>query len=77
MGFFKGFQLREKLRMEFRAEMYNIFNHTQLYSVDGNISNGGQLIYNGSTAVGSTGTFGKAQKAREPRQFQFALKFLF
>jgi hypothetical protein len=63
MGFFKGFQLRERLRMEFRSEMYNIFNHTQLYSVDGNISDGP--------------TFGLAQKARDPRQFQFALKFLF
>lgn len=63
MGFFKGFQLRERLRMEFRTEMYNVFNHTQLYSVDGNISDGP--------------TFGVAQKAREPRQFQFALKFLF
>jgi hypothetical protein len=77
MGFFKGFQLHEKLRMEFRAEMYNIFNHTQLYSVDGDISDGGSLIYNGSTPIGSTGTFGQALKARDPRQFQFALKFLF
>jgi len=57
--------------------MYNIFNHTQLYSVDGDISDGGSLIYNGSTPIGSTGTFGQALKARDPRQFQFALKFLF
>lgn len=63
MGFFKGFQLREKLRMEFRTEVYNIFNHAQFYSVDGNISDGS--------------TFGLAQKVREPRLFQFALKFLF
>jgi Carboxypeptidase regulatory-like domain len=63
MGFFKGFQLREKLRMEFRTEIYNVFNHAQFYSVDGNISDGS--------------TFGLAQKVREPRLFQFALKFLF
>jgi hypothetical protein len=63
MGFFKGFQLRERLRMEFRTEIYNIFNHAQFYSVDGNISDGA--------------TFGLAQKVREPRLFQFALKFLF
>jgi Carboxypeptidase regulatory-like domain len=62
-GFFKGFQLKERLRMEFRAELYNIWNHAQFYSVDGNISDGP--------------TFGLAQKVRDPRQVQFALKFLF
>ncbi len=62
-GFFKGFQLKEQLRMEFRAELYNIWNHAQFYSVDGNISDGP--------------TFGLAQKVRDPRQVQFALKFLF
>ena len=63
VGVFKGFQLREKLRMEFRGELYNIWNHTQFYSVDGNISDGS--------------TFGLAQKVRDPRQVQFALKFVF
>jgi outer membrane receptor protein involved in Fe transport len=62
-GLFKGFALTERLRAEFRAEFYNLFNHTQLYSVDGNISDGS--------------TFGLAQKAREPREIQFALKFIF
>jgi Carboxypeptidase regulatory-like domain len=64
MGFFKGFNLGEKLRAEFRTEIYNVWNHTQLYSVDGNISDIG-------------GTFGQALHAREPREIQFALKFLF
>ena len=63
MGFFKGFQLKERLQMQFRAELYNIWNHAQFYSVDGNISDGP--------------TFGLAQKVRDPRQVQFALKFLF
>jgi len=62
-GLFKGFALTERLRAEFRAEFYNLFNHTQLYSVDGNISDGS--------------TFGLAQKARDPREVQFGLKFLF
>jgi hypothetical protein len=64
MGFFKDFQLREHFRMEFRGEFYNVFNHTQLYDVDGNISD-----------LGST--FGQALKFRDPREVQFALKFLF
>jgi hypothetical protein len=62
-GLFKGFSLTERLRAEFRAEFYNLFNHTQLYSVDGNISDGS--------------SFGLAQRAREPREIQFALKFIF
>jgi Carboxypeptidase regulatory-like domain len=63
MGVFKAFQLSERLRMEFRTEIYNVFNHAQFYNVDGNISDGP--------------TFGLAQKVREPRLFQFALKFVF
>jgi len=63
MGFFKGFQLKERLQMQFRAELYNIWNHAQFYSVDGNISDGP--------------TFGLAQRVRGPRTVQFALKFLF
>jgi hypothetical protein len=71
-GIFKGFQLREKLRMEFRGEIYNIWNHSQFYSVDGNISD------IGSAANGyRDGTFGQAQKVRDPRLVQFGLKFIF
>jgi hypothetical protein len=60
---FKGFKLTERLGMEFRTEFYNLFNHTQLYSVDGNISDGPD--------------FGKALKFRDPREIQFALKLVF
>lgn len=63
MGFVKDTPLGERVRMEFRTEIYNVFNHAQFYSVDGNISDGS--------------TFGLAQKAREPRLFQFAVKFAF
>jgi hypothetical protein len=78
LGVFKAFQLREKLRMEFRGELYNLWNHAQFYSVDGNISDSGTLQYGpGGNVIGSTGTFGLAQKVRDPRLVQFGLKFLF
>ncbi len=77
MGFFKGFQLTERLRMEFRGEFYNIWNHTQFYSVDGNISDNGTPYTNSAGYVSNTGTFGLAQKVRDPRQLQFGLKFAF
>jgi hypothetical protein len=79
MGFFKSFQLKERLRMEFRAEIYNIWNHAQFYSVDGDISNLGTLTTNadGQVTGEQGGTFGLAQKVRDPRLVQFGLKFLF
>jgi len=64
MGVFKGFPVGEKLRLEFRTEIYNAFNHAQFYSIDGNSGNAGT-------------TFGQPQKVRDPRLLQFALKIIF
>ncbi|MBZ5696248.1 MAG: carboxypeptidase regulatory-like domain-containing protein [Acidobacteriia bacterium] len=53
----------ERWSTEFRAEFYNLWNHTQFANPDGNFSDT---------------TFGQIQKTREdPRVIQFALKFLF
>jgi len=62
MGLFKGTPINEKLRLEFRTEIYNVFNHSQFYGVDGGSSNT---------------TFGQPQKVRDPRLLQFALKLIF
>jgi hypothetical protein len=64
MSFSKQTPLTEKLRMEFRADIFNMWNHAQFYSVDGNVSNQG-------------GTFGQPLHIRDPRLVQFALKFRF
>ena len=64
LGIFKDTQVGEKLRVEFRTEIYNAFNHAQFYSIDGNSGNAGT-------------TFGQPQKVRDPRLIQFALKLLF
>jgi len=61
-GVFKTTPVNEKLRLEFRTEIFNIFNHTQFYGVDGGTSNT---------------TFGQPQKIRDPRLVQFALKLIF
>ena len=53
----------ETKHFEFRAEFFNIFNHTQFLNPDGNISDGAD--------------FGKVKRTRDPRQMQFALKFAF
>jgi hypothetical protein len=64
MSFSKQTWFGERLQMEFRADLFNIWNHAQFYTVDGNISNQG-------------GTFGQVLHVRDPRLAQFALKFKF
>jgi hypothetical protein len=63
-GLFKETPIGEKMHLEFRTEIFNIFNHAQFFSVDGNSGNQGS-------------TFGQPQKVRDPRLFQFALKLVF
>ena len=67
---FKNFPIREKARLQFRAEMYNVFNHTQWSGVDNNArfdAAGNQV----------NGQFGQITSARLERQLQFALRFEF
>src|SRR5260370_27515741 len=59
----KTISLSETKRVDFRAEFFNIFNHTQFFNPDGNTSDGQQ--------------FGQVGQARDPRLLQFALKFFF
>jgi hypothetical protein len=59
----KTIPLSETRRIDFRAEFFNIFNHTQFFNPDGNTSDGGQ--------------FGQITQVRDPRLVQFALKFFF
>jgi hypothetical protein len=64
MSFMKETRLGERWQMEFRGDIFNVWNHAQFYSVDGNVSNTGS-------------TFGQVQHVRDPRLVQFALKFRF
>ena len=59
----KNIPLTEQKYMEFRAEFFNLFNHTQFYNPDGNSSDGSQ--------------FGQVTQAKDPRLVQFALKLFF
>jgi hypothetical protein len=59
----KNIALSETRHFEFRAEFFNLFNHTQFYNPDGNSTDGSQ--------------FGQVTQAKDPRLTQFALKFYF
>ncbi|MGH9903777.1 MAG: TonB-dependent receptor, partial [Pyrinomonadaceae bacterium] len=63
MSLFKNIRLTEDVRLQFRAEAFNIFNRVNLYLPSANLSN----------AVG----FGRSSAAFDPRQLQFALKLMF
>jgi Carboxypeptidase regulatory-like domain len=60
----KKISLTEDKYFQFRAEIFNIFNHTNFYNPDGNFSDGPT-------------EFGKITEAQDPRLVQFALKFYF
>jgi hypothetical protein len=64
MALYKDFHIREWGTVEFRAEAFNIFNHTNF--------NGSGI----STGLGA-GNFGQATTALDPRIMEFALRFQF
>ncbi len=59
---FKNTKVKERLNVQFRAEMFNLFNRVNLFIPDGNLG---------------SPTFGRSTAAFPARQIQFGLKFLF
>jgi hypothetical protein len=60
----KKIALSEARYLQFRAEIFNVFNHTNYSNPDGGFSDGPT-------------SFGKIASAGDPRLLQFALKFFF
>ncbi|HXN18426.1 MAG TPA: TonB-dependent receptor [Candidatus Binatus sp.] len=71
MSFIKEFPVHEQMHFEFRAELFNIWNHPNLTFADEMTTN-----ENFSTERG-TSQFGFPTASRAPRLIQFALKFYF
>jgi hypothetical protein len=67
---FKTFRFKEKVRVQFRAEAYNTFNHTNFNAVDTTIQ------YNAS-GVNTRSSTANITSARDPRYMQFALRINF
>jgi hypothetical protein len=62
MAFYKDFHVKERHTFQFRAELFNIFNHTNFSGVQ--------------TAFGA-GNFGQVTSALDPRIAEFALRYQF
>jgi hypothetical protein len=69
MGLFKNFAVREDMHFEFRAEAFNIFNHTQWSGINNSACYGSSFCSNNS--------FLTASSAHNARILQFAGKFVF
>ncbi len=67
---FKNFPIREQMKLQFRCELYNAFNHTQFSTVD----NTARFDAQGNQTNSRLGEF---TAARNPRFVQFALRFTF
>jgi hypothetical protein len=64
---FKNFNIRERARLQFRSEFFNILNHQNLGRPNASIANA-----NGNAQAGQINTI-----AGNPRQIQLALKLIF
>ncbi|HKS95918.1 MAG TPA: hypothetical protein VJV74_07255, partial [Terriglobia bacterium] len=59
---FKKIPMGERFSMQFRAEIFNLFNHANLYPPVSNLSDA---------------SYGLVQQAFDPREIQFGLKLIF
>jgi hypothetical protein len=66
LAFHKNTGITENTHMEFRAEFFNAFNHTQFLNPCGN-----------TAGCNDGSTYGKVSQARNPRLVQLALKYIF
>jgi hypothetical protein len=74
LALLKDTRFKENLDLQFRAEFFNIFNHTNL-GLPSAGQGGGALYAAGAVPIGSAGQI--TSQNGTPRQIQFALKFTF
>ncbi len=70
LSFVKNFPIREPMRLQFRLEMYNAFNHTQFSGVN-------TTAQFDATGKQVSTTFGQYTSTRLPRQMQLSLRLTF
>jgi len=72
VAIFKNFPLHgERTRLQFRAEFYNFFNHTQFSGLDASTR------FDPTTGAQTNARFGEFTASRTPRIGQLALRLYF
>jgi len=81
LSLYKNFRFTESSYLQFRAEFYNIWNHTQWIgdTQNGGISTNASFIKNsaGNYVLDPSSNFGQVTSAYDPRVIQLALKLFF
>jgi hypothetical protein len=76
----KNWKIRERYGIQFRAEMFNLFNHTNFNGFDPGLgltlNRTAAGVFDG-TFTRSNGNFGRLNTDRGPRNIQFGIKFNF
>jgi hypothetical protein len=81
MNFAKAFKIKERYEFTFRAEMYNIWNHTQFSGINSNIQfdlvSYQNWIAGRGNLVQSNNQLGRYTSTLAPRRMAFTLRFQF
>lgn len=75
-GVFKHFAIKEQTALEFRAEAFNVFNHTEWLPIAGQGGSGANINGTSTNNFGSS-NFLYSGGTHENRVLQLAMKFLF
>jgi hypothetical protein len=81
LAFYKNISLTDRVRLQFRWDIFNIFNNTNFLFQGLNTTMGLSGVCSTRTGPRSSATnvaasFGQATRARDPRQMQFGFKIL-
>jgi hypothetical protein len=71
----KNWKIKERYGIQFRAEMFNLFNHTNFNGFDAGLGAGFDTT--GKFTGFSNTNFGRLNSDRGPRNIQFGIKFNF
>ena len=70
LSLFKDFPMSRNQKMQFRAEVYNLFNHTQFADVN-------TAAQFDATGKQTNVNFGKVTSARNERRMQLSIRYIF